>query len=395
MSARYSLPLLLASLGLTAAFVGQGCSSTPTGGFGSESDAGKKDVFVPPPIGTSGTDGGISGKGCGGGTAVTAKVPVFLEFVTDGSGSMNGTKRTAQEAALKAVFEQIRNDSCNAVFPNLCDGNKPADVKDATQGVGMIFFGPSTTYPGPDDVFIRFVDNAQLASLFARVNKFPDGSTPTKEALEGGYQVLDNLIPAAPLPTKGKKVAILMSDGSPNSATGITQMVAAKAAQADPITTFSVYVGELSGGTTALKFMTDVAIAGGTATPNCDATATNPNNFCHFQITPGAKPVAQITQEFIDAINTIRGLASACEMAVTLVDKDGRPADPNKVNVDFVSVENEENVIKNIPRDPNNGWTYDNDENPTKVILHGSYCDEARANKTQKPRVVMGCEGGG
>lgn len=395
MSARYSLPLIVASFGLAAAFVGQGCSSTPTGGFGTEVEAGTKDAFVPPPIGTSGTDGGIEGEGCGGGTAETQKSPVYFEFVVDGSGSMVGTKKDAQEAALKAVFEQIRNDSCNSVFPNLCDGSKPADVKDNTQGVGMLFFGPSTTYPGPDDVFVRFVDNNQLAALFARVSKFPDGSTPTKEALEGGYKVLDNIIAAPPLPSSAKKVVILMSDGSPNSAAGITQMVEAKAKQADPITTFSVYVGELSGGNTALKFMTDVAVAGGTAPQGCDQTATNPNNFCHFQITPGAKPVSQIKQEFIDALTTIRLKANACELLVTLVDKDGRPADPNKVNVKFVSQEDPTQVIKDIPRDGTNGWTYDNDENPTKVILHGTYCEEARKSQTFATKVFMGCKGGG
>lgn len=396
MFARYSLPLLVASFGLAGAFLAQGCSSTTNNGFGQESDSGK-DVAVGP--GLSGDGGGaetgIIGKGCGGGKAKTAKSPVFFEFVVDGSGSMFGTKKDAQEAALKAVFEQIRNDSCNQVFPNLCDGNKPADVKDNTQGVGMLFFGPSGTYPGPDDVNIGFVDNAQLAALFARVSKFPDGSTPTFEALTGGYKVLDNLVPFPPLPTKAKKVVILMSDGAPNSATGITQLVQQKAQQADPITTFSVYVGELSGSTTALKFMTDVALAGGTAPQGCDPTATNVNNFCHFQITPGAKTTQQVAQEFVAALNTIRGLASACELDITLVDKDGRPADPTKVNVSFVAKDDEDKIIKDIPKDGTNGWTYDDDENPTKIILHGSYCEEARANSSVTIGVQMGCIGGG
>lgn len=397
MSVRYTLPLLAASFGIASAFAAQGCSSSTPSGFGQEADAGK-DVYVPPSIGTGGVDGGgIVGPGCGGGKAKTAKSPVFFEFVVDGSGSMLGTKKDAQEAALKAVFEQIRNDSCNSTFPALCSGNNAADVKDSTQGVGMLFFGPAGTYPGPQDVNIGFVDNAQLAALFGRVSNFPNGSTPTMEALQGGYSVLDNLVPFPPLPTKGKKVVILMSDGEPNDDTGIVQMVGQKAKQADPITTFSVYVGDLGTfSSTALKFMTDVAVAGGSAPQGCDQTATNPNNFCHFQITPGAKPVSQVKQDFIDALNTIRGLASACELDISLVDKDGRPADPEKVNVRFVDKDDETKVIKDsIPRDGTNGWTYDDDSNPTKVILHGSYCDEARANKSIKPDVQLGCVGGG
>lgn len=396
MSVRYTLPLLAASFGIASAIAAQGCSSSTPSGFGGESADAGKDVYVPPSIGTGGVDsGGIVGPGCGGGKAKTAKTPVFFEFVVDGSGSMLGTKKDAQEAALKAVYEQIRNDSCNSTFPALCNGSTPADVKDSTQGVGMIFFGPAGTYPGPQDVNIGFVDNGQLAALFARTTNFPNGSTPTMEALQGGYSVLDNLVPFPPLPTKGKKVVILMSDGEPNDDSGITALVKQKAGQADPITTFSVFVGDLQFTDTARKFMTDVAINGGTAPQGCDQSAVNPNNSCHFQITPGAKPVAQVKQDFIDALNTIRGLASACELDISLVDKDGRPADPEKVNVRFVDKDDETKVIKDIPRDGANGWTYDDDSNPTKVILHGSYCDEARANKSVKPEVQLGCVGGG
>lgn len=397
MSVRFTLPLLAASFGIASAFVAQGCSSSTPSGFGQEADAGK-DVYVPPVIGTSGVDGGIEGVGCGGGEAKTAKSPIYMEFVVDGSGSMDdGKKRPAQEEALRAVFEQIRNDSCaTAAYPALCSGSKPADVKDNTQGIGMLYFGPGSTYPGPDDVNIGFVDNAQLGSLLARVNKFPNGSTPTKEALQGGYKVLDNLVPFPPLPATAKKVVVLMSDGEPNDDTGITQMVQAKANQADPITTFSVYVGDLGAfSSTALKFMTDVAVAGGTAPPGCDQSAQNPSNFCHFQITPGAKPVSQVKQDFIDAINTIRGLAGVCEVVISLVDKDGRPADPTKVRVDFVSIDDETKVIKNIPNDPTNGWTYDDETNPTKVIFHGTACEDRKKDRTTKPLVRLGCQGGG
>ncbi|NOU28785.1 MAG: VWA domain-containing protein, partial [Polyangiaceae bacterium] len=331
MKQAFTSAAFLIATGVITFGVSQGCSSDKTGGFSEQADSGNADIYVPPPVGTDQPDSGdVIGDGCGGGNAKTEEPVTFLEFIADGSGSMTGTKRTAQEAALKSVFEDIKNKTV--------DGT--GKVVNAKVGVGMIYFGDDGTYPKPDDVFVALVDGAQLTRLNARVDKFPNGLTPTYEALLGGYKALDDLVPFPPLPAKGKKIAILLSDGLPNgngTVPEIYALVASKLRQPDPIVTFSVGVGELTGsGGYDPKFMAQVAVNGGTAKAGCDPNDTTGTKFCHFQITPGAKTVAQVSQEFVDAINEIRGLASDCEILLTLVDKDGKPADPTKVQVDFV-----------------------------------------------------------
>ena len=47
---------------------------------------------------------------------------------------------------------------------------------------------------------------------------------------------------------------------------------------------------------------------------------------------------------------------------------------------------------KTILQDPNNGWTYDNPQMPTEIILHGAACTEAKGNLTEKVSIVLGCK---
>ncbi len=392
MKQAFTSAAFLIATGVITFGASQGCSSDKAGnGFGDQVDSGNADVYVPPPVGTDQPDSGdVIGDGCGGGNAKTEEPVTFLEFITDGSGSMDdGKKRPAQEGALKAVFEDIKNKTVDAA----------GTVINAKVGVGMIYFGPSGSYPQAADVFPGLVDGAQLAKLVARVNAFPDGGTPTYEALLGGYSALDNFVPFPPLPAKGKKIAILLSDGVPNgNVPQIYSLVKTKLTQPDPIQTFSVGVGEIGSGSFGYdpKFMAQVAVNGGTAKAGCDPNDTTGTKFCHFQITPGAKTVAQVSQEFVDAINEIRGLASDCEILLTLVDKDGKPADPTKVQVDFVDKDDPSKKISDIPKDVTNGWSYDDDANPTKILLHGGACDEVRKKKAVgKVRVKLGCKVGG
>ncbi|NOU27665.1 MAG: hypothetical protein HOO96_07165, partial [Polyangiaceae bacterium] len=67
-----------------------------------------------------------------------------------------------------------------------------------------------------------------------------------------------------------------------------------------------------------------------------------------------------------------------------------------KVQVDFVDKDDPNKKISDIPKDVNNGWSYDDDANPTKILLHGGACDEVRKKKAVgKVRVKLGCKVGG
>jgi hypothetical protein len=378
--------------GTVAFAAAPGCSSSKESGFSNSSSGGgqDKDVYVPP-IGTSGgdEDGGITGEGCGGGEVAPTKVPVYFMFAADGSGSMIGAKWDGQVAALKAVFEDIKNQTAAQI-----GRGEQADTV-----AGLIVFadsldrtsGQAGPYPGGNDILPRAITNTTELSLFwGRLGGQADDLTPTKAALTGAYQTIEAYNPEPNVKPNGKRVVILLSDGQPSddSPSGsIHSLAATKAAQARPVFTYAIGVG--NGSSYSPKFMADLAIRGKTAPTTCNPNLTN-NPDCFYQIDPsGGKPASQIQAEMVMALNNIRSLASQCDLALTLVDKDGNPADPKRVQVTYDDGNGKETVI---PKDPANGWQYDDENNPTRIILNGNSCVQARANEKGKTIVKMGCK---
>lgn len=376
----FSAALLLSSVG-TFAFVGQGCSSAtprpstyekekeetvPTDDVGEESgfqETGKTKTKKTDPL-----------AGCATSESGADRAPIYLEFVVDASGSMSlKGKWEAQIAALKQIFTEMHAQS------------------DKKLGVGLIMFGEEVTYPrNGKDVFINYVgsdDDGQYNALMTLINKSDaSGTTPTKEALTGGYNVLKNFVPLAPLEEGGKKVVVLMSDGAPNNSTGIDTMVDQAhnlVGPEGPIDTFAVGVGLSTAA--EISFMSMVAQKGGTAPKGCIPTSTDPKTMCYFAIDPGTKSVAQLTQDFVDTINRIR-LRASCEYSLA---SDNAAADPTKVNVVFVD---DSGKKVTVPQDPVDGWSYDDPTNPTKVILHGAACEKAGTDLNSTVKVVLGCK---
>jgi hypothetical protein len=358
-------------------------------GFGDESGAApapRAEAGAPPQLrADEPSDGGYRlslDAACATATAHVQRSPVFMMIVLDGSGSMSGdNKWTAAVQALDAVFDDMfaKND------PEV--------------GVGLIVFednqDPHTGYPSKRDVFIGVVNQDQRDALRARIDApvSCSGGTPTFAALSGGYSALVNLVPPAPLPRQGKKVLVLMTDGEPNGGSAEQQQCLTAASDMlanEGITTFSVGIGPFPGSGYGYDpvFMGRLASAGGAAPPSCNPTETsNPNKVCHLQITPNGKPVAQLKQEFIDTINFIRGAAGGCELNIEL-SQDGKPADPNKVNVIFTDASGAETLFA---KDAQDGWTYDDDAAPKKVLLHGQACSKVSRDPRGKVNVLLGC----
>ncbi len=375
----FSAAVLMSAVG-SFALVGQGCSSAaaarPDSSYDDTTDATEPTDDVPEDQGGFATTGKTKTKaadplaGCSTSQSEVARTPVYLEFVVDASGSMSGDKWEAQTAALTQI---------------LADFHTQADTK---LGVGMIMFGESVPYPRPGkDVFVNYVDDAQFKALNDLLAKSgPTGSTPTKGALTGGYKVLQNFVPLAPLEEGGKKVVVLMTDGEPTDGdpADILPLVDAAYNYDPSIQTFSVGVG-LDGITDAISFMGQVAQKGGTGPKGCIPTSTDPKTMCFFPIDPGAKTVTQLTQDFVDTINRIR-LRASCEYSLA---SDNASADPSKVNVVFVD---DAGKVVTVPQDPVDGWTYDDPTNPTKVTLHGAACEKAGTDLTSQVKVVLGCK---
>jgi hypothetical protein len=381
-----------------------GGSSGSSGGSSSGSSSGSGNGT------SSGTklgdgDGGLTGEDGGACATATAQAtateqPVYMLFVLDGSGSMSeNNKWTSVTGALTDIFNQwaTTND------PGLAAGLIVfSDANDGTND------GP---YPGSNDVAIAQVNSAQATKLEARYGggDMPEGDTPTGEALgvtgstygtsTGGYHELATFTPSGALPTGGKKVLVLITDGVPNdTACGNTNYttnacityaateLASTSASGGPIETFVIGTGIFP--STDLtnfdpNFLGYLAKSGGSAPTGCtpnDNTSTT--GLCYFNVDPSGSSTATQTA-FENAITAIRGQVVTLSCTFKLDIGDSGTIDPSKVNVTVNGT--------TVPQDPTNGWTYDNPNDPTSITLHGTSCSEVTATATASVSIVLGC----
>lgn len=328
---------------------------------------------------------------CATAEAATSTDPVVLQFVLDGSGSMDSdNKWTAATQALNAVFDDFLSKNDDKVAVGLIVYE---DSNDPTGGNGP--------YPSSIDVYPQVVDTSHHTSLTNRINNTTaSGGTPTKLALQGGYNRLLNYTavpPAAPA-DESRKVVVLLSDGVPNGGTteqaecvALAKNALSLPAPKGPVKTFAVGIGPFPGTAFSYdpKFMGDLAVAGGTrASPQCNPAATNVAQVCHFQITPNGKPITQLKQEFINAINRIRGLAVGCEFNIEY-DEEAGSFDQSKVNVVWTDGTGKKHVVN---QDDADGWSFDDPNDPKKVILNGQSCGDVSEDLGATVKIVLGCK---
>lgn len=344
-------------------------------------------------------------KSCASATAEARRVPVYMQFIIDGSGSMDGFDGTnfiagEREADPASPGRQTGKkwiavrDALGAFFDDL------AAKADPSFAVGMYLFSSNTTKPATGvDVPIQFVDAAQATALKTRVAPpvFATGATPLAASINGQLDVLRAYTPAAPVASGGKYVLVVMTDGIPSDGkTACTNAIAAAKTGSPEVTTFAVGVGNEDASASTVydeAFMRDLAVAGGTAVAGCNTSwghADKSGVPCHFQITPGTKTAAQIRAEFLAAINTIRDTVASCELELVKPDGAG-DLDPSNVDV----IKSSGGVDTSIPQGPTNGWSYDNPAAPTKVLLNGAACADFKADTAATIKIVIGCKGSG
>lgn len=322
---------------------------------------------------------GTEDGGCSSSSTTITRTPVVLEFVVDESGSMSGEKWEAQRDALLAAFDDMKMTADPAFF------------------VGVQLFDDSpTTKVKPKPL----TDPDHYDDLNTLIDKPSPhgGGTGSEKALTAGYKVVDTFKPPASAgldTTNIKRVVVFMSDGAPSggdteksSCESLTTDEYGQAPPAGPVYTFAIGVGAFpsdSPGSYDPAFMGRLSVAGGTAPAGCDPASTDLASTCHFQVTPGGD--VQATKDaFIAAITKIRALSASCEFKFAITGD----ADPNNITVKMTAADGKVTTIK---KDPNNGWTFDDPKNPTKVILHGNACSASNGTVSGRVDVVANCKG--
>ncbi len=395
------------------ALVAHGCSSSPNtsdfmnpdtdpGNHGDASaggDSGIGDAMFGSDVLLPSSEGGntLMDAGCATATASVTRQPVYMLIVLDGSGSMAmENKWTAVVPALDAFFDDLKNNP----DPTFGVGLTIFSDEHDPQCGGSGFSGCTGPYPTMN-VAIADVSATQAAALHSRLDgTSPQSGTPTVAVLQGQYAALDAYTPVSPLPSGGKKVLVLMTDGVPNDANNDPQatlqnqcisQATAQFAMNPSVITFAVGIGDYSPLDTTQydpAFMGNLAVAGGDPRMGCVAgNTTDPTMMCHFQITPGGQAASAIEQQFIAAINSIRGQVVSCTFALETPDGGGM-IDPTKVNVQY---NDGTGNTSTIDQDPANGWTYDNPTNPTSVTLNGTSCTNLKMSMGGSISIILGC----
>jgi hypothetical protein len=373
--------------------LGRACSAAFLAALAAPLSCGaRSELFASAPI-----DGGAEAAGkvhveCMGQHVAGKLAPAYLELVLDGSGSMaDDGKWDAAIGALNALFDEYLSSEDGETALGLLVFS---DHKDIT--------GADGPYPTAVDVAPGYVDRKQYDALRARITGTrPIGPTPTFLALSGAYATLRAFAPTPPLKPLGRRVAVLLSDGSPNatSATGgvdaeknkTIALAKDQLATSPSIRTYAIGIGPFPPPAWFdydPEFMGNLAIAGGTrAHEDCDPGSLSLDRICHFQITPSAsRTAADLAIDMLRALHNAR--ARTVDLCAYTLDGDFDRFDPSRT---VVTVTSKERGAHQIARDAVNGWDYDAPTAPRAVSLRGAACEEVTNDVAATVAMSFGC----
>ena len=369
-----------------AAGSGSTSGSDPFGTAGAAAAAGNGGVTWDPG-GTAGTTGNPQPDLCGGSTYQPEAAELDMYIMMDRSGSMIGISIpptpqvwepigsaignfvTLPEAAGMGVgisffpYNSIQPDG-TVNYAMWCDENlyaNPAPPRGA----------PIGTLPGyAGSVQQAIIDNGPDPNLANNMyNGIEPGNTPTRVAMLGALAYARSWANANPA---RKTIILLATDGAPNICNSNIAAVSAVAADgyngSPSIQTFVIGIGDIAG-------LNEVAAAGGSG--QAIIVDANPQT---------------ASQQFLDAMNVIRGLALPCDYGVP----QEALSDPTMVNLDFTDNAGATQRVGYVP-DSNGcdgargGWYYDDANAPTRIYTCPATCQLLKQNSSGKMDVAVGC----
>ena len=353
--------------------------------------------------GNGGTDGsggpGGDAPACATSMVKAQEVPLDLFVMLDKSNSMTdqvsggGTKWAAVTGALNTFVHQPGLDGISigmqyfgvpstggtcSVLQCMTDADcgpsscGPCFVGFCTGALSQI--GDSCTAA---DYAMPAVEIAPLPGVAAQITSSiamnsPTTGTPTSAALQGA---VDHAQAWAGSHPGDVTAVILATDGDPSECDtdlGHIVAIAAAAYAATPrISTFVIGVGS------SLSALNGIAAAGGSIQAYLVDTGANVN------------------QQFLAAMNAIRGEALGCVYAIPLP-TDGSNPNYGAVNVVYTSSGGNQQTIPYVMNKAScpttgNAWYYDDPQNPMHIVLCDAACSVVQADQGGEVDITLGC----
>ena len=362
---------------------------TPPGGTGGIIDPGNKDASTP------GADAP-----CARSQSKAEPLPVDMHIMQDKSGSMMDNGKWT--AIKQAVSDFVNAPDLKGLGVGLAFFGRPGDPNgpcstcttldclmmcgctstSCTNGVcrctGTYDSCSAADYILPS-VEIRPLPDVANDVIIAYNGMKPEGSTPSRPALEGAIEHAKSWSSAK----KRRTVVIFATDGVPagcDTATNNVQgcAMAAAAGVTQGVLTFVIGVG------TDLTSLNAVAQAGGTGTA--------------FIVDGSGGPAT--SRQFIEALKKIQTAAALACTYVLPAPPPGEMLDPGKVNVEYTTGNPPTTVtIPNVPDKAScgtsQGWYYDNPTKPTQIVMCDTTCSALSAPSNTQNRqldIVLGCK---
>lgn len=300
---------------------------------------------------------------CAATTLQAERIPLDMFFMVDTSGSMAGPKLELLKGGLTAFLAEPDSAGLGTAGQRFPIGglNETCD---------------SNAYAAPA-VPWAILPNASLAGWIDSLTA--EGYTPSIPALQGAVDACK----ARKVTEPGRKCAVLfVSDGEPEGNCPPSSLSAeaplgeiAADAFANDIPVFAVSFYGIS--SVGQKILITIAQEGGTEVP--------------FAIKNDS-----VDQDFVEALAEARGTALGCEYQMPTTEEGD--VNPNLVKVAYTPGDATES--QTVPRkttaaecDANGGWSYDDNDNPTKLVMCPSTCDVMRGDGQGKVEILLGCSG--
>jgi hypothetical protein len=308
---------------------------------------------------------------CAATTVSAEPLPLDMYVILDKSGSMGSDCNVGSGSTSKWCY------AVNSLY------NFFSAPSSAGTGVALHFFsgdscGALSNPQVPYGVLPANINAIQTALNGAN----PNGNTPTSAAANG----IANWTAANEQPGR-KMIGVLITDGDPTTCTTSTTSINNILVNHFNNTGIPTFVIGMTGAT----FSNLETIANNAGAPSHTTFCGGSVNPCHFYNVANGDPTV-----FAAVLTAIQQTAIGCQYQ--LPSAEAGVVDPDKVNVEYTPGAG--GPAQTLPRfndqascGTNDGWYYDNNANPSLIVLCPATCTKVTADQNAKIQIALGCLG--